>query len=91
MHLANQVCFTVAGGEEIYNLGQYLISADWLLEFTNNGKKNMSEAKECLLAQLNFYQSLSKDFALKILIEDKGPFPKQVIKANQQLLEKIIR
>lgn len=91
MHLANQVCFTVAGGEEIYNLGQYLISADWLLEFTNNGKKNMSEAKECLLAQINFYQSLSKDFALKILIEDKGPFPKQVIKANQQLLEKIIR
>ena len=39
MHLANQVCFTIAGGEEVYNLGQYVISADWLAAFTNNGKK----------------------------------------------------
>ena len=28
IHIANKICFTVAGGEEVYNLGQYLISAD---------------------------------------------------------------
>ena len=30
IHIANKICFTLAGGETTYNLGQYLISADWL-------------------------------------------------------------
>jgi hypothetical protein len=90
MHLANQVCFTIGGGEEVYNLGQYLISADWLVDFTNNGKKNMSQAKELLKIQLDFYQSLAGDTKLKILIEEKGPFSKDLSKKNHQILNKIL-
>lgn len=90
MHLANQVCFTVAGGEEVYNLGQYLISADWLAEFTNHGKKNLVEAQELLKIQMNFYQKLAGENKLKVLIEEQGPFDKKIVALNQQLLKKII-
>jgi len=90
MHLANQVCFTIAGGEEVYNLGQYLISADWLADFTNNGKKNMTEAKEFLKNQVDFYQSLAGDNKLKVLIEKQGPFEQKLVEKNQEILDKII-
>jgi len=90
MHLANQVCFTIAGGEEVYNLGQYLISADWLADFTNNGKKNLLEAKELLQTQVDFYQSLAGDNKLKVLIEKQGPFEQKLVEKNQEILDKII-
>jgi hypothetical protein len=90
MHLANQVCFTIAGGEEVYNLGQYLICADWLVDFTNNGKKNMAEAKEFLQTQLDFYQSLAGDNKLKVLVEEQGPFESKLVEKNRQILDKVI-
>ena len=90
MHLANQLCFTIAGGEEVYNLGQYLISADWLANFTDNGKKNMAKAKELLEVQLNFYQSLAGETKLKVLIDDQGPFVEELSKKNQEVLDKIL-
>lgn len=90
MHLANQVCFTIAGGEEVYNLGQYLISADWLAEFTNNAKKNLAEAKELLEIQVNFYQSLAGDTQLKVLVEEQGPFESKLVEKNRQILDQII-
>jgi hypothetical protein len=90
MHLANQVCFTVAGGEEVYNLGQYLISADWLADFTDNGKKNMAQAKELLQTQLDFYQVLAGDLKLKILVEEQGLFGEELTKKNRHVLDKIL-
>ncbi len=90
MHLANQVCFTIAGGEEVYNLGQYVISADWLAAFTNNGKKNMKEAKEILQTQLDFYQTLAGDNKLKVLIEERGLFKSKLVEKNRQILAQII-
>jgi len=90
MHLANQACFTIAGGEEVYNLGQYLISADWLADFTNNGKKNLSEVKEFLQTQLDFYQSLAGESKLKILVEEQGPFSEEIVAKNRQVLDKIL-
>jgi hypothetical protein len=89
MHLANQVCFTVGGGEEVYNLGQYLISADWLADFTHNGKKNMSQAKELLQTQLDFYQSLAGESKLQVNISKQGPFSEELSKKNQQILDRI--
>lgn len=90
MHLANKVCFTIAGGEEVYNLGQYLISADWLADFSNNGKKNMPQAKEILKTQLDFYQTLAGESKLKVLVEDQGPFNKELVEENRQVLDKIL-
>jgi hypothetical protein len=90
MHLANQACFTIAGGEETYNLGQYLISADWLADFTSNGKKNLSQAKEILLTQLDFYQNLAGEVKLKVLIESQGPFSEELSKKNHQVLDKVL-
>ena len=29
VHVANKICFTLGGGEQVYNLGCYRISADW--------------------------------------------------------------
>jgi hypothetical protein len=90
MHLANQLCFTIAGGEEVYSLGQYLISADWLVDFTNNGKKNLAEAKEFLQIQMDFYQILAGNNKLKVLIEQRGPFEQKLVKKNRQILDKIV-
>lgn len=89
MHLANQLCFTIAGGEEVYNLGQYLISADWLAEYTNKGKKNLVEAQELLKIQIDFYQKLAGENKLKVLIEEQGPFNKKIVELNHQILDKI--
>jgi hypothetical protein len=90
LHLANKICFTIAGGEETYNLGQYLISADWLAEFTKNGKKNLAEAKEVLTQQVEHYKKLAKNDQLPTLIEDQGPLPSEIIEQNRQILAEIL-
>lgn len=89
MHLANKICFTLGGGEEVYNLGQYLISADWLTEFTANGKKNLKEAQEILQIQVDFYQALAKNDSLAILVEETGPLGPDLAASNKQILQKL--
>ena len=89
MHLANKVCLTLAGGEEVYNLGQFLISADWLAEFTANGTKNMEEAKSFIQVQIDFYSSLVGGNNLQILTQEDGPLSADLAADNKKVFTQL--
>lgn len=83
IHIANKICFTVAGGEEVYNLGQYLISADWLVE------ADQETAKQVIGAQVEFYQKLAKGMPLSFIVQDEGPLGEEVADANKKVLKSL--
>jgi hypothetical protein len=82
IHIANKICFTVGGGENTYNLGQYLISADWITQAP------LDVAKAILATQVEFYEKLAKRPLLKV-IETAGILPEEVSLANRQVLSKL--
>ncbi len=82
IHIANKICFTLAGGEQTYNLGQYLISADWLSAVP------LAVAKELLAVQVAFYESLAGR-KLSIVHETAGIFEEAVVDANLKVLQEL--
>ncbi len=82
VHLANKICFTLGGGEQVYNLGQYLISADWVSE----AKKDMVEV--CIAQQVEFFQGMSKA-ELKFVYQTGGVLGEEVAEKNRAVLEGI--
>lgn len=79
IHVANKICFTLAGGETTYNLGQYLISADWL------AFADQALAKSILDTQIKFYEKLAKK-PLQLVIEEQGDLPSEIVAKNKALL-----
>lgn len=82
IHIANKICLTIAGGETTYNLGQYLISADWLA-FADE-----KLAKQVLTAQIAFYEKLAKK-PLPLVVEEAGDLPAELVERNKAMLVKI--
>jgi hypothetical protein len=82
IHIANKICFTLAGGEQTYNLGSYVISAEWVSQV------KPEIAKEILKTQVDFYTSLAKQ-PLKVIFEEKGELGEKVAEANKKALEKL--
>lgn len=82
VHVANKVCFTLGGGEQKYNLGCYIISADWVTEAP------IKIVKEVIELQVEFYKKLSKK-DLIFVFEEAGDLGEDVAKANRKVLEKI--
>lgn len=82
IHIANKICFTLAGGETTYNLGQYLISADWLA-FADEAL-----AKKTLSTQVSFYEKLAKR-PLKLVIEEAGNLPVEIVEKNKAILSRL--
>ncbi len=83
MHLANKICFTLGGGEQTYNLGQFLISADWV------GQAPIKLVEKIIKTQVKFYQSLVKE-KLKSTFELKGHLEEKVVKQNLKMIEKVV-
>jgi len=81
IHVANKICLTLGGGEQKYNLGCYLISADWVAE------AKPAIVKEVIGAQIEFYKALAKK-PLAIGFEDKGELGDKVAAKNRAALEK---
>lgn len=82
IHIANKICLTIAGGETTYNLGQYLISADWLA-FADS-----KIAKELLATQIAFYEKLAKR-PLPLVLEEQGDLDPKLVAANKKALSKL--
>ena len=82
VHLANKICFTFGGGEQTYNLGQFLISADWVSE------ADEKLVEKCIKKQVDFFQGLSKS-NLKFVCQMKGVLGEEVAKKNQAVLKKL--
>jgi hypothetical protein len=82
IHVANKICFTLGGGEQIYNLGCYKISADWVHASTPK------VAKEVIEAQIEFYNKLAKK-DLPLFYEADGELGEKIVKKNLKVLEKM--
>ncbi len=82
VHVANKVCFTLAGGEHTYNLGQYQISADWVAQ----APKKLVET--CIKTQVEFYTKIAKR-DLIVVFEERGVLGEEVAAKNRKMLESI--
>jgi len=82
IHIANKICFTLGGGEQVYNLGNFVVSADWIADAP------LALVKSFLNAQVAFYTKLSKGEELKLVFEEGGELGPEVAKKNRAKLEK---
>lgn len=83
IHVANKVCFTLAGGEQVYSLGNYLISADYL------HKVPYKIAEKLISTQFDFYKKLSKRDDLQIVFEAAGDLGEKIAAKNAAVLNKM--
>ncbi|MCB9800975.1 MAG: hypothetical protein H6773_02230 [Pseudomonadales bacterium] len=83
IHIANKIMFTLAGGEQTYNLGCFVISADWVAQADKKTVKNMMET------QIAHYKTLAKRDDLPIVFEAEGPLGAEVAEANRKMLESV--
>lgn len=82
MHIANKICFTLAGGEQTYNLGQYLVSAEWV------HLVDRAVAQRLIAQQVEFYQSLAGK-KLQTVFETEGELGQEVALQNRQILQEL--
>jgi len=89
VHVANKICFTLGGGEQIYNLGCYQISAEWV------HKVPKKLAEEMIMTQVEFYKKVAStgSFApkggLKFVYETDGVLGEKIALKNKKILEKM--
>lgn len=83
VHIANKLCFTLGGGEQTYNLGCYLISADWVHAV------DYKVAKQVIMAQVEFYKKLAKHEDMEVLFEYEGELGSEVAEQNAAVLKKM--
>ncbi len=83
IHVANKICFTLGGGEQVYNLSCYLISADWVSGVSSK------IAKEMIKTQVEFYKKVSKNNHLQIIFEKNGILGEKIAKKNEKVLRKM--
>ncbi len=83
IHVADQLLFTIGGGEQNYNLRQVVVSADYLFALSED------QAKEMIDLQVSFYQKvLAKE--LKFVVEKAGAWDEKLKKDNELKLKAII-
>lgn len=80
IHIANKICFTLAGGEQTYHLGHYIISAEWV------SSVDKKFAKKFITTQVEFYKKQAK-MDLEFVFETDGELGEEVAKKNQKILE----
>lgn len=83
VHIANKLCFTLGGGEQTYNLGCYLISADWVHAV------DYKVAKQVIMAQVEFYKKLAKREDMEVLFEYEGELGSEIAEQNAAVLKKM--
>ena len=83
IHVADQICFTLGGGEQTFNLRQVVISADYVYGL------QLEQVKQIIGQQVDFYQQLLGK-KLKAQIDDSGPLPDELKKRNQNALAQVL-
>lgn len=83
VHIANKICFTVGGGEQKYNLGRFVISADWVALAPEQLVQSI------ISEQVAFYQKLVGETKLTFVCEEAGELGAEKAAANKKTLEKL--
>ncbi|MDQ3008450.1 MAG: hypothetical protein M3Q81_02540 [bacterium] len=81
VHIANKICFTLAGGEQTYNLGKFVISAEWV----HLAKPAL--IKSFLQPQIEFYKALNGGEII-LTIEEDGILGEEIAQKNKAALLK---
>lgn len=81
IHIANKICLTIGGGQQVYNLGHYVISADWVAEAPTELVKSF------ISQQMAFYTKLNGGEALTVVVEENGPLGEEVAARNKAALK----
>lgn len=82
IHIANKLCFTLAGGEQKFNLGCYVISADWVAE------ADTKLVKAVIQPQVEFYTKLNRGEKLEVIFEEEGALGAEAAAKNKATLKK---
>ncbi len=82
VHFANKITFTLGGGEQKYNLGSYVISADWVAQAPPK------LVKAVIGAQVEFYNKLAGR-ELEVITEEGGTLGEAVAQKNKVVLQKL--
>lgn len=82
IHIANKICFTLAGGEQTFNLGNFVVSADWVA----NADKAI--VKAVLEAQIAYYKNLAQQ-ELIFVFEMSGELGEEVAAKNKAVLTEL--
>ena len=85
VHIANTICFTLAGGEKIFHLGHFLVSAEWV------SAVKPQLAKQIIQTQIEFYTQISGQEKLDFTFELEGDLGKTLAAKNQAVVEKILK
>jgi hypothetical protein len=80
IHIANKICFTLAGGEQTYNLGNFVISAEWVSQVPKE------LVKQVITQQVEFYKSLVGGNELMMLVEEAGELGEELAAKNKAVL-----
>jgi hypothetical protein len=83
IHVADQICFTIGGGEDTYNLRQLVISADYLHGLTPK------QAAAIITTQVQFYRQLLAR-SLKFSVATAGSLADNFKNRNKTALDQIL-
>lgn len=83
IHIANKIAFTLAGGEQTYNLGCFLISAEWVAAAPKKLVKEMMDV------QIAHYRKIGGMEDLQFVFEREGELSEEIVAANEKMLESI--
>jgi hypothetical protein len=83
VHVGNKICFSLGGGEQVYNLGCYRIAADWVSEVP----KKLAE--ESIAIQIDHYHQVSGVKKMKMFYELGGELGEKIAEKNLKVLEKM--
>lgn len=80
VHIANKISFTFGGGEQVYNLGNYVISADWVSAVPKK------VAQELIKQQVDFYQKLIGETPATFVFEVDGEIDDDLTEKNKKVV-----
>jgi len=84
IHIATKISFTLAGGEQKYHLGCFVVSAEWVSSVPRE------VAEEAIMTQVKFYRSLVKR-PLQFMFEETGTLDEKTVAANKAVVEDILK
>ena len=83
IHVADTICLSCGGGEQVFNLRHYVLSADWLF------KADQKKAKELIAAEIAYCEKVAGK-KLKFEYEIEGDLDPKIAAINKEFAEKIV-
>jgi hypothetical protein len=83
IHVAQNICFTLGGGEQVYNLANFVFSSEWV------SLVDYELASKVMKEQIEFVKKLAFG-KLNFAFQEEGSLDDELIQKNKEIMEKII-